>query len=196
MRGACVSVCHSLAYAWHARAGACVCAPGQVWPRHKSNLVLVERYHFFPSSRGEFNLAGPGLVEQRRDEVAEEDLGGLLLSMAALLERLWAGFYAKLVSPPPGLLHSLTYCTDNRYIPHTLPGHTTVDARAASVEHCGHDLMQSQALAYPPGAPRLASPLLPRRPPSTEPLPLRMRRSPSCAHFSLAGCMRMRGELG
>lgn len=71
----------------------------QVWPRHKSNLVIVERYHFFPTSRGEFNLAGPGLVEQRRDEVAPEDQGGLLLSMAALLERLWAGFYAKMVRP-------------------------------------------------------------------------------------------------
>lgn len=38
----------------------------QVWPSHGHNLIPVEQYHYFPSSRARQGLSGPSLLEQGR----------------------------------------------------------------------------------------------------------------------------------
>ena len=37
-----------------------------VWAQHRRNLVVVERYVFFPSSRLQLGMARPSLVEANR----------------------------------------------------------------------------------------------------------------------------------
>lgn len=37
-----------------------------VWPSHERNLLKVERYHYFPSSRRQFGLRGGSLLELGR----------------------------------------------------------------------------------------------------------------------------------
>ncbi|BBM97737.1 RNA polymerase II C-terminal domain phosphatase-like 3/4 [Marchantia polymorpha subsp. ruderalis] len=43
-----------------------------VWPKHRPNLVLMERYHFFRSSCRQFGLKGLSLTDKRKDESEEE----------------------------------------------------------------------------------------------------------------------------
>ncbi|KAJ8475975.1 hypothetical protein OPV22_019702 [Ensete ventricosum] len=65
--------------------------PG-VWPRHcQPNLIAVERYHFFASSRRKFGLPGPSLLEMERDE-REED--GTLASSLAIIRRIHDDFFS------------------------------------------------------------------------------------------------------
>ena len=37
-----------------------------VWASHEDNLLAVERYVYFPSSRRQFNLKGKSLLENNR----------------------------------------------------------------------------------------------------------------------------------
>eukprot|EP00897_Mesotaenium_endlicherianum_P005564 jgi/Mesen1/5035/ME000025S04437 len=62
----------------------------EVWPRHRANLILVERYHFFRSSRRQFGLQGPALVEAHRDESAAE---GCLASLLPALTSIHSTFF-------------------------------------------------------------------------------------------------------
>lgn len=43
-----------------------------VWPNHRSNLLLMERYHFFTSSCVQFGVKTPSLAQLRRDESETE----------------------------------------------------------------------------------------------------------------------------
>ncbi|CAI5524484.1 unnamed protein product [Closterium sp. Naga37s-1] len=61
-----------------------------VWPKHRHNLLLVERYHFFASSRQHFLLPGPSLLESHVDEADE---GGLLDALWTPLSRTHQWFF-------------------------------------------------------------------------------------------------------
>ncbi|CAI5526150.1 unnamed protein product [Closterium sp. Naga37s-1] len=61
-----------------------------VWPKHRHNLLLVERYHFFASSRQHFLLPGPSLLESHVDEADE---GGLLDALWTPLSRTHQRFF-------------------------------------------------------------------------------------------------------
>ncbi|CAI5957600.1 unnamed protein product [Closterium sp. NIES-64] len=65
-------------------------APLPVWPKHRHNLLLVERYHFFASSRQHFLLPGPSLLESHVDEAHE---GGLLDALWTPLSRTHQRFF-------------------------------------------------------------------------------------------------------
>eukprot|EP01018_Ginkgo_biloba_P011342 Gb_31475 [translate_table: standard] len=43
-----------------------------VWPHHRQNLILVERYTYFPCSRHRFGLLGPSLLDVDCDERPED----------------------------------------------------------------------------------------------------------------------------
>ncbi|KAG0631953.1 hypothetical protein M758_1G293200 [Ceratodon purpureus] len=43
-----------------------------VWPNHRSNLILMERYHFFTSSVVQFGVRAPSLAQLHRDESETE----------------------------------------------------------------------------------------------------------------------------
>ena len=51
----------------------------KVWPGHQENLVVLERYLYFPSSRLHFCLSGPSLLEAGRDEISHT---GMLATVA------------------------------------------------------------------------------------------------------------------
>ncbi|CAN6472426.1 unnamed protein product [Victoria cruziana] len=63
----------------------------KVWPHHRHNLILVERYTFFPCSRRQFGLFGPSLLEIDHDERAED---GTLASALAVIERIHHNFFS------------------------------------------------------------------------------------------------------
>ncbi|KAH9607920.1 hypothetical protein KSS87_013373, partial [Heliosperma pusillum] len=44
----------------------------RVWPHNKLNLIVVERYLYFPCSRRQFGLSGPSLLDCDRDERPED----------------------------------------------------------------------------------------------------------------------------
>ncbi|KAI7724732.1 hypothetical protein M8C21_004609, partial [Ambrosia artemisiifolia] len=52
----------------------------RVWPHNKHNLIVVERYIYFPCSRRQFGLPGPSLLEIDHDERPED--GTLASSLA------------------------------------------------------------------------------------------------------------------
>ncbi|XVF44377.1 hypothetical protein PTKIN_Ptkin02bG0115100 [Pterospermum kingtungense] len=52
----------------------------RVWPHNKLNLIVVERYTYFPCSRRQFGLLGPSLLEIDHDERPED--GTLASSLA------------------------------------------------------------------------------------------------------------------
>ncbi|KAL3700575.1 hypothetical protein R1sor_018597 [Riccia sorocarpa] len=56
-----------------------------VWPKHRPNLMLMERYHFFRSSCRQFGLKSLSLTEKRKDESREE---GTLASSLNILRSL------------------------------------------------------------------------------------------------------------
>ncbi|XP_057873270.2 RNA polymerase II C-terminal domain phosphatase-like 4 isoform X2 [Cryptomeria japonica] len=64
----------------------------QVWPRHRSNLIVMERYHFFSSSCRQFNLQSPSLTHLMRDETETE---GALASMLRVLRSVHQMFFNK-----------------------------------------------------------------------------------------------------
>lgn len=63
----------------------------RVWPHNKLNLIVVERYTYFPSSRRQFGLPGPSLLEIDHDERPEE---GTLASSLGVIERLHQIFFS------------------------------------------------------------------------------------------------------
>ncbi|KAH9304733.1 hypothetical protein KI387_009137 [Taxus chinensis] len=62
----------------------------QVWPRHRSNLIVMERYHFFSSSCRQFNLQSQSLTHLMRDETETE---GALASMLRVLRSVHQMFF-------------------------------------------------------------------------------------------------------
>eukprot|EP00798_Chlamydomonas_sp_ICE-L_P027333 gene27333-4630_t len=56
-----------------------------VWPHDRRNLLMVERYLYFPASRKKFGMEGKSLLEVNRDECSER---GMLVTASRLLDRL------------------------------------------------------------------------------------------------------------
>ncbi|KAJ6837194.1 RNA polymerase II C-terminal domain phosphatase-like 3 isoform X1 [Iris pallida] len=63
----------------------------RVWPHHKLNLIVVERYTYFPCSRRQFGLPGPSLLEIDHDERPEE---ATLASASGVIERIHHNFFS------------------------------------------------------------------------------------------------------
>ncbi|XP_006844522.3 RNA polymerase II C-terminal domain phosphatase-like 3 [Amborella trichopoda] len=63
----------------------------KVWPHHKHNLIVVERYTYFPCSRRQFGLHGPSLLEIDHDERPED---GTLASSLAVIEKIHESFFS------------------------------------------------------------------------------------------------------
>jgi RNA polymerase II C-terminal domain phosphatase-like 3/4 len=63
----------------------------RVWPHNRHNLIVVERYTYFPCSRRQFGLPGPSLLEIDRDERPED---GTLASSLAVIERIHRNFFS------------------------------------------------------------------------------------------------------
>ncbi|XP_057950008.1 RNA polymerase II C-terminal domain phosphatase-like 3 [Malania oleifera] len=63
----------------------------RVWPHNKLNLIVVERYTYFPCSRRQFGLVGPSLLEIDHDERSED---GTLASSLAVIERIHQIFFS------------------------------------------------------------------------------------------------------
>ncbi|MCO5571402.1 hypothetical protein L7F22_025142 [Adiantum nelumboides] len=61
-----------------------------VWPHHRNNLLVVERYMYFPFSRKQFGLSGPSLLERRHDERATD---GMLASILKVIEKIHQNFF-------------------------------------------------------------------------------------------------------
>lgn len=61
-----------------------------IWPRHKANLILMERYHFFSSSCKQFHIPAASLLEAQKDE-CESD--GTLSNTLEVLRSLHAAFF-------------------------------------------------------------------------------------------------------
>ncbi|GAQ89081.1 RNA polymerase II c-terminal domain phosphatase-like [Klebsormidium nitens] len=67
-----------------------------VWPKNRANLLVIERYHFFRSSRRQFGLPGESLVEAKKDECSEE---GALRGILDTLKTVHADFFAPRTAP-------------------------------------------------------------------------------------------------
>ncbi|XAR64337.1 Phosphoprotein phosphatase [Bertholletia excelsa] len=63
----------------------------RVWPHNKLNLIVVERYIYFPCSRRQFGLLGPSLLEIDHDERPED---GTLASSLAVIEKIHQNFFS------------------------------------------------------------------------------------------------------
>ncbi|MCO5603120.1 hypothetical protein L7F22_057266 [Adiantum nelumboides] len=63
----------------------------RVWPHHRHNLIVVERYMYFPCSRKQFGLPGPSLLEVGHDE-REQD--GMLASALMVIEKIHYNFFS------------------------------------------------------------------------------------------------------
>ncbi|KAG0555421.1 hypothetical protein KC19_12G168000 [Ceratodon purpureus] len=63
----------------------------RVWPHHRENLIVVERYMYFPSSRRQFGLPGPSLLEVGHDERAVD---GMLSSASGVIDRIHKSFFS------------------------------------------------------------------------------------------------------
>ncbi|KAJ6307720.1 hypothetical protein OIU76_017504 [Salix suchowensis] len=62
----------------------------RVWPHNKLNLIVVERYIYFPCSRRQFGLPGPSLLEIDHDERPED---GTLACSLAVIEKIHQNFF-------------------------------------------------------------------------------------------------------
>lgn len=62
----------------------------QVWVKHKENLILMERYHYFVSSYRQFGFNCKSLSELRSDE-SEPD--GALVTVLEVLKRIHSMFF-------------------------------------------------------------------------------------------------------
>ncbi|KAF6167049.1 hypothetical protein GIB67_041304 [Kingdonia uniflora] len=62
----------------------------KVWSKHKENLILMERYHFFASSGRHFGLNYKSLSELSRDEVESE---GAVSAILKVLKRVHQSFF-------------------------------------------------------------------------------------------------------
>ncbi|XP_002965594.2 RNA polymerase II C-terminal domain phosphatase-like 4 [Selaginella moellendorffii] len=61
-----------------------------VWPKHRANLIVMERYHFFQSSCRQFGLENPSLTKAERDESKDE---GALANVLKVLQRIHSDFF-------------------------------------------------------------------------------------------------------
>lgn len=61
-----------------------------VWGKHKENLILMERYHFFASSCRQFGFSSKSLSELKTDE-SESD--GALATVLRVLQQIHSTFY-------------------------------------------------------------------------------------------------------
>jgi RNA polymerase II C-terminal domain phosphatase-like 3/4 len=61
-----------------------------VWPNHRANLILMERYHFFTSSTRQFGMKSPSLANAHRDESESE---GTLAMTLNTLRHVHRGFF-------------------------------------------------------------------------------------------------------
>ncbi|KAL3677432.1 hypothetical protein R1sor_027380 [Riccia sorocarpa] len=62
----------------------------RVWPHHSHNLIVVERYMYFPCSRRQFGLAGPSLLEVGHDE---READGMIASVLGVIDRIHKSFF-------------------------------------------------------------------------------------------------------
>lgn len=69
-----------------------------VWQRHKENLILMERYHFFASSCHQFGFNASSLSELKKDE-REED--GALSVILNVLKRAHQMFFDPILEADP-----------------------------------------------------------------------------------------------
>ena len=63
-----------------------------VWPGHADNLIVCERYVYFPSCARKFGNVTPSLLERRVDESADR---GTLATVFDVLRRVHADFFAR-----------------------------------------------------------------------------------------------------
>lgn len=61
-----------------------------VWPRHRDNLVQIERYLYFPADAGRFGFRGQSLLERRVDE---KESGGALSTCLGVMARVQGQFF-------------------------------------------------------------------------------------------------------
>ncbi|CAN6439786.1 unnamed protein product [Victoria cruziana] len=61
-----------------------------VWQKHRENLILMERYHFFASSCHQYGFNNKSLTELMRDESESE---GTLATILNVLKRVHAKFF-------------------------------------------------------------------------------------------------------
>ncbi|KAM7490376.1 hypothetical protein LguiA_033297 [Lonicera macranthoides] len=66
----------------------------QVWVKHKENLILMERYHFFASSCRQFGFSCQSLSQLKSDE-SEAD--GALATVLKVLKRVHNRFFDKML---------------------------------------------------------------------------------------------------
>eukprot|EP00898_Chlorokybus_atmophyticus_P005334 jgi/Chlat1/5801/Chrsp4S06276 len=62
-----------------------------VWPKHRANLVVLERYHYFPGSRRQFGLPGSSMFESGLDEDPHK---GMLASILDVLCNVHQEFFS------------------------------------------------------------------------------------------------------
>ncbi|XP_042486898.1 RNA polymerase II C-terminal domain phosphatase-like 4 isoform X2 [Macadamia integrifolia] len=62
----------------------------RVWSKHRENLILMERYHFFSSSCRQFRIFAESLSELNRDECKSE---GALASVLKVLKGIHEKFF-------------------------------------------------------------------------------------------------------
>lgn len=74
-----------------------------IWPRHKANLILMERYHFFSSSCRQFGIPNASLLEAQKDE-SEED--GTLANTLQLLQSIHTAFFDEIYLDERGRIES------------------------------------------------------------------------------------------
>lgn len=61
-----------------------------VWSKHKENLILMERYHFFGSSCKQFGFNNKSLSEQKTDESEDE---GALATILKILQQIHSLYF-------------------------------------------------------------------------------------------------------
>jgi RNA polymerase II C-terminal domain phosphatase-like 3/4 len=62
----------------------------QVWQKHKENLILMERYHYFASSCRQFGFSVKSLSESMQDE---RGIDGALATILDVLKRIHTIFF-------------------------------------------------------------------------------------------------------
>ncbi len=62
----------------------------QAWMKHKNNVILMERYHFFASSCRQFGFNCKSLAETKSDE---NETDGALAKMLEMLKEVHCTFF-------------------------------------------------------------------------------------------------------
>lgn len=98
-----------------------------IWSAHSRNLIPIERYIYFPSSRANLNLPGPSLLDLNRDE--DLDNGMLMITLKTILRLHESVFHA--LKSPPNTLPSGEIVHKNWDVRHVLS-----DEKARVLEGC------------------------------------------------------------